>query len=117
MSRSLRGGADGRMDALVAAAPAQVAGHGVGDLLVGRRGLLLQERRRLHDLPALAVAALRYTDLAPRDLHRMLALRVEPLDRHDGLPADIRHRDAAGAHRLAVHVHGARAAQRDAAAE
>src|ERR1043165_4687011 len=90
MSRSLRGGAHGRMNALVTAAAAQVAGHGVGDVLVGRRGLLLEQRRGLHDLPARAVAALRHAELAPGDLHRMLALRVEPLDGDDGLAADVR---------------------------
>jgi hypothetical protein len=47
----------------------------------------------------------------------MIALRVEPLDGDDRLAADVRHRDAAGPHRFAVHVHSARAAQRDAAAE
>ena len=73
------------MDALVAAAPAQVAGHCVGDVLVGRSGLLFQESRGLHDLAGLAVAALRHTKIAPRDLHRMLALRVEPFDGDNGL--------------------------------
>src|SRR4051812_32587524 len=107
MSRSLRGGADGRGNALIAAAAAEIARHAVVDVLVGWRGLLLQKRRRLHDLPGLAVAALRHAEIAPRDLHRVHALRIEALDGDDILAADVRHRDAAGACRLAVEMHRA----------
>src|SRR3954465_10542613 len=102
MSGSLRGGANGRFDALVAAATAEVAGHRIHDVLVGRSGLRLEQGGGLHDLPGLAVAALRHTEIAPRDLNRMLALRVETFDGGDGLAADVRHRHAAGAHRFAV---------------
>ena len=54
---------------------------------------------------------------APGDLHRMLAFRIEPFDRHHGLAGEVRHLDAAGAYRFAVEMDRARAAQRDAAAE
>src|SRR4051794_21621610 len=70
MSRSLRGGADGRFDALVAAAAAEIAGHRIHDVLVGRSGLRLEQGGGLHDLPGLAVAALRHAEIAPGDLHR-----------------------------------------------
>src|SRR3979411_2124424 len=117
MSRSLRGGANGLRDALVAAAAAEIAGHRIGDVLVARRGFLLEQGRGLHDLAGLAVAALRHAEIAPRDLDRVRALRVEPFDGHDLLAADVGHRDAAGAHGLAIEMHRAGAAERDAATE
>src|SRR5689334_7767388 len=51
-------------DALIGAAAADV-GHGVVDVLIGRFRLLLQERRRGHDLPRLAVTALRDVECRP----------------------------------------------------
>src|SRR5260370_42035434 len=117
MSRSLRGGTDGLRDALIAAAAAQIAGHRIGDVAVARRRFLFEQGRGLHDLPGLAVAALRHAEIAPRDLDRVCALRVEPLDGHDLLAADVGHHDAAGAYRLAVEMHRAGAAERDATAE
>src|SRR5579883_179890 len=117
MSGSLRRVADRDMDALITAASTDVAEHGVVDLLVGRGRRLRQQRRRLHDLAGLAVAALRDADVAPGHLHGMLALGVEPLDGDDRFVGDVRHRDAAGADRLAVDMNRAGAAQRDAAAE
>src|SRR5688500_11573870 len=83
MSRSPGCGADGRVNALVAAATAEIARHRVGDLLVGRRGLLLEQCRGLHDLAGLAVAALRHADIAPGHLHGMIAVRIEALDGDD----------------------------------
>src|SRR5215472_2535187 len=50
-----------RADALVGTAAADV-GHRLVDVGVGRLGLLCEERRRGHDLPRLAVAALRHVD-------------------------------------------------------
>src|SRR3954469_10732043 len=114
MSRSLRGGADGRFDALVAAAAAEVAGHRVHDVLVGRSGLRLEQGGGLHDLPGLAVAALRHAEIAPRDLNRMLALRVEAFDGGAGLAADVPPRPAEGAPRFPVHMPRAGASHRDA---
>src|ERR1700675_4093874 len=56
----LRGGAmDGLADALVGSAAADVAAHEVIDIGVGRVGLLGEQRDCGHDLPGLAVAALR----------------------------------------------------------
>src|SRR5580693_6981609 len=111
MSGPFRGGANGRMDALVAAATADIASHGIVDLLVTRSGGFREERRRLHDLPGLAIAALGYREIAPGDLHRMLTLRIEALDRGHGLTRDVRHDDGAGADGLAVDMDGAGAAK------
>src|SRR6185436_6173275 len=64
------GHVDGRADALIRAAAADV-GHGVVDVLVGRLGLALQQGRRRHDLSGLAIAALRNVERRPRFLDRM----------------------------------------------
>src|ERR1700693_5270352 len=117
MSGPLRRIADRDMDALITAAPTDVAVHRLVDLLVGRRRHFCQQRRRLHDLAGLAVAALRHTDIAPCHLHGVLALGVETLDGDARFAGDARHGDRAGAHGLAVEVNRAGAAQRDAAAE
>src|SRR5712691_3678179 len=77
MSRSCRGGFDRSVDALIAAAPADVAGHGIGDLGVGRIVLGREESGRLHDLAGLAVAALRHVQGAPSLLHRVVAVGGE----------------------------------------
>src|ERR1700739_1734493 len=97
MSRPLRSRADRGVDALIAAAAADVAKHGVVDLRVCRCGGFREQGRGLHNLAALAVTALRDADIAPGDLDSVLAGRMEAFDRGDGLAADVGHRDAAGA--------------------
>src|SRR5260221_4701040 len=116
MSRSCRCGLDGRGDALIAAAAADVAAHGVVDLALGRvlgRG---EEVGRLHDLPGLAVAALRHGESAAGRLHGVHAVRIEAFDGDHGAAGDVAHRGGAGAGRLAVDMDGAGAALGDAAA-
>ena len=49
---------DGPADAEIGPAPADVAGHAVVDVGVGRSGVLPEQDGRGHDLPRLAVAAL-----------------------------------------------------------
>src|SRR5690348_3511569 len=116
MSRSLRGAMDGGADALVRAAATDV-GHRRVD--VGVRGMrrFREQRRGRHDLPRLAVAALRHVFLDPGALHGVAAVGRQPFDRGDRLPGDARNRCGARPHRLAVDVDGARAAQRHAASE
>src|SRR2546426_9393323 len=70
MSRSLGGAMDGGADALVGAA-ATDAGHRRVDVGVRRVRILCEQRRGGHDLPRLAVAALRHVFLDPRALHRV----------------------------------------------
>src|SRR5258708_37485338 len=80
MSRSCRCGLDGRGDALIAAAAADVAAHGVVDLALGRvlgRG---EDGGRLHGLPGLAGAALRHVERPPGLLHRVHAVRIEAFE-------------------------------------
>src|SRR4051794_26831884 len=107
---------NGVLDALIAAAAADVAGHRVPDLVMRRLRILRQERSCLHDLPGLAEAALRHVDLAPRLLHGMIAGRMQALDGRDLAVCDVGHRRDAGARGLVVDHHGAGAAQRLAAA-
>src|SRR5271154_5940855 len=71
---------DGGSDALVRPATADVAGHGVVDILVGRLGLFLEQRGSLHHLPALAITALGDVNLPPGALDRMVALEAESFD-------------------------------------
>ena len=81
------------------------------------RGLASEQRRGRHDLAGLAVAALRHVVFDPGLLDRVAAVLREALDGGHRLVADGADRDLAGAHRLALEVHGAGAAQRHAAAE
>src|SRR6185436_6228443 len=102
--------------AVVGAATADV-GHRVVDVTVARLRFLLQQRGRCHQHARLAEAALRHVELDPRLLQRMRRVGCEPFDRHDLLRrAHRRHRPHARAHRLAIDVHGAGAALRDATA-
>ena len=108
--------AHGGADALIGAAAADV-GHRLVDVVVGRVRFFPQQRGGGHDLPRLAIAALRDVEREPGFLHGMRAVRRKPFDRDDpvgGLHGADRNR--AGTHDLAVEVHRARAALRDAAA-
>ena len=115
--RLLRRFLDRRADAHVGRAAADVAGHRVVDVGIARMPVLREQRRRRHQLPRLAVAALRHVELLPRRLHGQRFPRLQALDRRDvGAELDRRQRDLAGTRGLPVDQHGARAAQRHAAA-
>src|SRR5476649_2621226 len=98
---------DGGADPLIGTAAADVAAHGVVDVGVGGRLVRLEQRGGAHDLPALAVAALRHVDL----------VRLHRFDGGDLLADGGRNRRHARADRLAAQVHGAGAAQSRAATE
>src|SRR5262252_2524010 len=117
ISGPLRGSLDRRKNTLVATAPADVPGHRNVNFLVRGLALLRDQCRRLHDLPRLAIAALRNVLRAPCLLHWMIAVSREAFDRGDCMARSLLHGDDAGAHRFSIEVHGARAAQPDAAAE
>jgi hypothetical protein len=116
MSRS-RSLLDGGANALIGAAAANVAKHGVVD--VGVRGMrrLLQKRRGLHDLAGLTIAALRHVQRAPSLLKRMIAFSVEALDGGDRLAVGVADRRLARSDGFAVEMDGAGAACRDPATE
>ena len=67
---SLRGAVHRVDDALVAGAPAEVAGQALADLLVGGLRVVAQQRRDRHDETRCAEAALQAVALAKRGLHR-----------------------------------------------
>src|ERR1700730_10870687 len=116
MSRSCGGRLDGGGDALIAAAATDVAGHRAVDLVLGRVLVGRDQCGGLHDLAGLAIPALRDIQGAPGFLHRMISLRVEPLDCGYRTSGDIVYGGNAGAGGLAVDRDGASAAQRHAAA-
>src|SRR5258706_2191017 len=111
---------DGRTDAAVRAAPADV--QDAVDVVVGQSGsLLINDVDGRHDLTALAEPALRYVLLYPGLLHRMEADAVDveqALDRGDGpaVPQPVAHQNLARHHRVAVQVNDADVAVADAAA-
>ena len=53
------------------------------DLFVRGSGVFSQQVRRRHDLAGLTVPALRHVDVVPSDLHRVGAIRRQPLDGGD----------------------------------
>src|SRR3954467_7524889 len=117
MSRLLGRALDGGDDAVVGAAAADVAVHVLDDLLA--RGILVggQQLGRLHDLARLAVAALRHLLGDPGFLQRMRPIGRQALDRRHARALDDCERRGARAHRLAIDMHGARAAERGTTAE
>src|SRR6516164_6006416 len=80
---------------LICAAAADVAEHCVVDVRVRGMRRLCQQRRGLHDLPGLAIAALRNVERAPRDLNRVIPVGIEPFDGGDRLAARVAHRHLA----------------------
>src|SRR5438093_1225750 len=71
-------------DALIRAAAADV-GHGVVDVVIGRFWLSLEESRRRHDLPGLAVTALRHVERRPSFLDGVRAGGRQAFDGDDPL--------------------------------
>src|ERR1700722_8913776 len=108
---------DGFADALVRAAAADVSAHGIVNIRIGWVGFLRQQRRRGHDLPGLAVSALRHVFFDPGLLHRMRRIHRKPFNRGDFLSGTARDRRDARARCLSVDVHRARAAKRHPAPE
>src|SRR3954449_10758030 len=80
ISGSPRGGPNRRMNPLIAPAPTKLAGHAAVDFGVAGGGLFRQKRGCLHDLAGLAVTTLRNRQVAPCDLHRVIALRIKSFD-------------------------------------
>src|SRR5260221_7587372 len=67
---------DGRADAHIGAAAADIARHGVVDLRVARMGIAGQERSGGHDLARLAITALDDLQILPGMLNLLAARRV-----------------------------------------
>src|SRR5437899_1231483 len=104
-------GLDRRTDPLIGAAATDVAGHRLVDIVIGGLRGLGEQAGRLHDLPTLAVAALRDVQAAPRGLDALAdRCSADPLDGRDLLAFRSRDRRDARARRRTIQVHRARAA-------
>src|SRR5690606_8204208 len=115
--RQLGGVMNGLAYPRIGAAAAQVTCHRSVDVLVGGIGGAGEQGRGGHDLPRLAVAALRNGMFDPCPLHGVTGVSRQAFDGSD-LPADGAFGGRyAGAHRLSIHVDGTDAALGDAAAE
>src|SRR5262245_36917601 len=106
---------DGGTDANVGGAAADVAVHGEVDVAVGRSPHLLQKGDCAHDLPGLALAALRHVAGDPGALDGRRHPASDPFDRRNFRVAEGGDRQRARAQRLAVEDHGARPALDDPA--
>src|ERR671931_1237494 len=113
----LRRGVNRSAYARVGAAATNVR-HCFVDVLVRGIRLFLEKRHGGEDLPALAIAALRHLIVDPRLLHGMQFPALDkPFDPDDAFACRAGNRERARAHRLAIHMHRAGAALRDATAE
>src|SRR2546428_8792121 len=109
---------DGLADARISAAATNVPRHRLVDIGVSGRRDLRQQRGGGHDLAGLTVAALDDLEIEPGLLDLLAGRRsADGLDGGDRMSDRSAHRHHAGSPRHAVQVHGAGAAQCDAAAE
>src|SRR5260370_1221530 len=95
-------------DALVRAAPANIAGHGTIDVLVcwlRNRG---QQHRGGDDLTGLTVSALWHLFGEPRTLQRVTTVLRQSLDGRHGLASRTRHGRDTRSHGVAFQNDGAR---------
>ena len=109
-------------NALIGPATADISVHGVADFLIRRMRLLRQQRRCLHNLPHLAIPALRHFLVNPSLLQRMQSVRsastpAKTLNCRDLLAHRLRNLRLARTPRRAVDQHRASAAQPRAAPE
>src|SRR5262249_41632707 len=108
---------DGALDPHVAHAAAEIAVHVRNDFGLGGICVLREQRSRLHDLPGLAVTALRNLLGDPSALQWMLALGIKTFDGGDFFARGLRNRVLTGPTRLTVEVDRAGAAQASATSE
>src|SRR5262249_13199040 len=114
----LRGLLDGFANAHIGSAAADVAGHRVIDIGVGRMRIACEQGGGRHDLARLAVPALNDFALEP-SLLNLAASRCPAncLDRRDLRGADSVDGSDTGTCRNAIDMHGAGAAERHPTAE
>jgi hypothetical protein len=102
-------------NAHVRAASTDVAGHRGVDVFICGRRFGREQRGGRHDLPGLAVAALRYVQFDPCLLQRMTTIRRQAFDRRDRFASHRTHRRDARTSSGAFNVNRASATQRHAA--
>jgi hypothetical protein len=105
------------VNALIATASTNIAGHLVGDVIVGRGAVFAQQRSCLHDLAGLAEPALRHIYLPPSLLNWMFAVGAQAFDGRDALSVRLAQRRLARPDRDAVKVHRAGTADAGTAPE
>src|SRR2546428_1443787 len=111
MSGPPRDAADRGDDVRVRAAPAEIAGHPLADLVVVPRLAFLEQGDRRKDLSRRAVAALERVLAQEGFLHRVqLSALDQPFDGGDAGALELRDQLQAGVHPLSVDDHGAGAA-------
>ncbi len=98
---------NGRPDAGVGTATAEISGHRRVDICVSWLVLLPEKGRRTHDLAGLAIPALRDVELNPRRLQRVGTCPGKTFNSRDLLLANGGHRGQATADRFAVDMNGA----------
>src|SRR4029077_14765822 len=89
-------------DADISRAATEVAIHGRINVAVARPLDFLEQTRRTHDLPRLAITALRHIVVDPGSLDRILLASSQSLDGRDLAVANPGYRHRAGAQRLTV---------------
>src|SRR4029077_743219 len=105
-SALLRHTLDGRNDAVVGSAAADIAIHMRDDIRTAGLGIFCKQLRSFHDLTGLAVAALGHFFGYPGFLQRVRRVRRETFDRDDLLTRNRTKFGLARALRRAVDVHG-----------
>jgi hypothetical protein len=117
MSHLLGGALDCRDDLLVGAAAAEVGVHVSDNLFPARILVPFQQCGGFHDLAGLTVTALRDLFFDPGLLQWVAQVIGETFYSRDVFAFDRKNGSHTGKSRLAVNVHGTRAALRDAAAK
>src|SRR5208283_2314584 len=109
---------DGGANARIGRAAANIAGHGLINVGIGRLWPADEQSAGRHDLTGLAIAALHDIDRQPRTLNRAASRRgSDSLDGRDGRGSYGRNGRDAGSGGDAIQMHGASAAETLAAAE
>src|ERR1700722_10133905 len=109
------GALDGCANPDIGAAAADIASHGGINVRIIWRPGLREQGARGHDLSRLAIAALHDLEFQPCLLYARTSGGVAyRFDRGDGVIADRTDRQNAGAYRLAIEMHRAGSALRDA---
>src|SRR5580698_7733189 len=103
-------------DPEVGPAPADVSRHCIVNLSIAWRGVLGEQSGSRHNLPRLAISALRNLLRDPGLLHGMQTTLPEPLNRHNLLAGGTRNVGKARAHSLSVEMNCAGAAHANSAA-
>src|SRR5690606_17256594 len=92
----------GSLDSEISGTATNITVHGRFDFLIGWTGITFYQGSGIHDLPGLAVAALRHIVLQPSFLYRVVALIGESLDSGDLLVPNPCSRQHTGPNRCSV---------------